>query len=252
MMMTTTMMTTTHRSTRLRRVLLAAGAAIAIAGAAHGAAHTSQPFRGVKANVGTVTHSYDGGRHVLTLSPDFKVPDTPAPHWQIVDRAGNTYLLQRLVVKDDKLNRAVTVPSYITSIASVQIWCAWAETLLGEARFDTVIDLGGKDDAGGTRVSSAFKGAKANRGFVRHDHQDGRCVLTLSDDFVVPDTPAPHWQVVDRRGNVYLLQRLAVKGDHLNRSITVPAYVSDIDRVQIWCSWAEVLLGEARFDPPVP
>jgi hypothetical protein len=73
-------------------------------------------------------------------------------------------------------------------------------------------------------------------------------VLTLSDDFVVPDTPAPHWQVVDDRGNVYLLQRLEIKGDKLNKTITVPSYVQSITRVQIWCAWAEVLLGEASFN----
>ena len=38
--------------------------------------HTSKPFAGVKANTGTVRHSKEGGRSVLTLSDDFKVPDT--------------------------------------------------------------------------------------------------------------------------------------------------------------------------------
>jgi len=44
----------------------------------------------------------------------------------------------------------------------------------------------------------------------------------LGADFVTPDTPAPHWQVVDSRGNTYLLQRLKIKGDKFNKSITVP------------------------------
>jgi hypothetical protein len=79
-------------------------------------------------------------------------------------------------------------------------------------------------------------------------------VLTLSDDFKVPDTPDPHWQVVDSKGNTYLLQRLGAKNlaglakDRINMSITLPAYVKDVAKVQIYCAWAEVVLGEAPFD----
>ena len=47
-----------------------------------------------------------------------------------------------------------------------------------------------------THTSTRFEGPKANQGSVTHSVQDGKNVLTLSDDFVVPDTPAPHWQVV--------------------------------------------------------
>src|SRR5205814_1488603 len=89
--------------------------------------HTSKTFAGVKANTGTVTHAQQGNKEILTLSDDFKVPDSPAPHWQIVDSMGKTYLLQRLVIKGDKLNRTITVPAYIPDIARVQIWCAWAQ-----------------------------------------------------------------------------------------------------------------------------
>src|SRR3989441_4966258 len=32
----------------------------------------------------------EGGQSVLTLSEDFKVPDTPDPHWQVVDSKGRT------------------------------------------------------------------------------------------------------------------------------------------------------------------
>lgn len=98
--------------------------------------HTTTVFKGVKVNGGTVTHTHDGGRSTLTLSDDFKVPDTPAPHWQVVDSKGNTYLLQRLMIKGDKLNKTIVVPSYVHDITKVQIWCAFAETLLGEASFD--------------------------------------------------------------------------------------------------------------------
>ena len=103
--------------------------------------HTSKMFSGAKVNAGTVTHTVKDGKHVLTLSDDFKVPDTPDPHWQIVDSKGNTYLLQRLGVKalaglaKDRINTSITLPPYITDIAKVQIYCAWAEAVLGEAPF---------------------------------------------------------------------------------------------------------------------
>lgn len=99
--------------------------------------------------------------------------------------------------------------------------------------------------------SSTFMGAKVNGGTVTHSNEGGKSVLTLSDDFKVPDTPDPHWQVVDSKGNVYLLQKLAIKGDKINRAITVPEYVKDVQKVQIWCAFAEVLLGEASFPQPV-
>jgi len=51
--------------------------------------------------------------------------------------------------------------------------------------------------------SGAFIGPTANTGFVTMTKQNGKIVLTLSDDFVVPDTPDPHWRVVDSKGTVY-------------------------------------------------
>ena len=130
--------------TRVTRSLSACAAATAILAAGlvavaadHPATtHTSKMFQGPKANTGTVTHSVSNGHDLLTLSDDFKVPQTPAAHWQIVDSRGNTYLLQRLAIKDNKVNRSIVVPAYVPDIARVQIWCAWAETLLGEASFE--------------------------------------------------------------------------------------------------------------------
>ncbi len=49
----------------------------------------------------------------------------------------------------------------------------------------------------------------------------------------------------------YLLQKLTIKSDKVNRSITLPAYVPDVSKVQIWCAFAEVVLGEASFQQPV-
>lgn len=109
---------------------------------------------------------------------------------------------------------------------------------------------------GDGHTSTKFEGAKANKGTVTHTVKDGKNVLTLSADFQVPETPDPHWQIVDSKGNTYLLQKLkvkggALKGDQINKSITVPAYVPDIAKVQIWCAWAETNLGEASFERPV-
>jgi hypothetical protein len=107
-----------------------------------------------------------------------------------------------------------------------------------------------------SRTSRPFTGAKANTGTVTYSVKDGKGVLTLSDDFKVPDTPDPHWQVVDSKGEVYLLQRLPVKSlgglvkDRINMSITLPSYVHDVAKVQIYCAWAEAVLGEAPFDAP--
>jgi hypothetical protein len=105
-------------------------------------------------------------------------------------------------------------------------------------------------------ISSKFAGAKANTGTVTHSVVEGKNILTLSDDFKVPETPDPHWQVVDSKGNTYLLQKLKINGgalkrDKVNTRITVPAYVPDISKVQIWCAYAEVVLGEASFEQPV-
>jgi hypothetical protein len=102
-------------------------------------AHTSKPFTGVKANTGTVTHTKVNGMNVLTLSDDFKVPDAPDAHWQVVDSKGNVYLLDRVQAKNGKYNKSITLPPYIPDVAKVQIWCAFAETLLGEAPFDSPV-----------------------------------------------------------------------------------------------------------------
>jgi len=107
------------------------------------------------------------------------------------------------------------------------------------------------------RTTRPFSGAKVNGGTVTYSVKDGKAVLTLSDDFKVPDTPDPHWQVVDSRGAVFTLQRLGVKSlgglakDRVNMSITLPAYVRDIAKVQIYCAWAEAVLGETSFDAPL-
>jgi hypothetical protein len=51
--------------------------------------------------------------------------------------------------------------------------------------------------------SGLFKGPKANTGFVTASMEGGKIVLALSNDFQNPDTPDPHWQVIDSQGAVY-------------------------------------------------
>jgi hypothetical protein len=114
-----------------------AGFALLVAGHAFaaGSAQTSAPFAGPKANTGTVSFAHDGDKRVLTLSSDFVTPETPDPHWQVVDSNGNVYTLERLKIKEDRENRSVTLPAYVRDVAKVVIWCAFAEANLGEAAF---------------------------------------------------------------------------------------------------------------------
>ncbi|MGH7251773.1 MAG: hypothetical protein ACREIK_07930 [Nitrospiraceae bacterium] len=142
-------MTGSFRSVRL--AVLSAVIAVGLLSATTGFAadaHTTSKFEGVKANSGTATHSSQSSKDTLTWSDDFKIPDTPAPHWQVVDSKGNVYLLNRLVIKGDKQNRTIEVPSYVKDISKVQIWCAFAEVLLGEAPFSKPIKTvaAGRDD----------------------------------------------------------------------------------------------------------
>jgi hypothetical protein len=34
-------------------------------------------------------------------------------------------------------------------------------------------------------------------------------------------------------------------------SITLPSYIRDVAKVQIYCAWAEAVLGEASFGAPL-
>ena len=61
--------------------------------------HTSSQFQGPKANTGTVTHYVENGKSMLKVSDDFKVPDTPAPTWRVVDSKGVVYTLDAFKIK---------------------------------------------------------------------------------------------------------------------------------------------------------
>ena len=119
--------------------LIAMLVVIPAAVAAEGGSHVSGKFAGPKANTGTVMHFTEGGKSILKLSDDFVVPDTPDPHWQVIDSKGNVYLLSRMPIKDGKVNRQIVLPKYIRDIAKVQVWCAFAETNLGEASFSSPV-----------------------------------------------------------------------------------------------------------------
>jgi hypothetical protein len=101
-------------------------------------------------------------------------------------------------------------------------------------------------------TSSQFQGPKANTGTVTHYVENGKSKLMVSNEFKVPDTPAPTWRVVDSTGNIYTLDAFKIKGgDHQKREIVVSSYIPNIAKVQVYCAWAEVLLGEANFAGPV-
>lgn len=102
----------------------------------------------------------------------------------------------------------------------------------------------------GSHMTSKFEGPKANTGMAIHMTENGKSMLKVSDDFKVPDTPAPTWRVVDSKGTVYTLDAFKTKPGE-KRMIMVPPYVRDIAKVQVYCAWAEVLLGEANFSSPV-
>jgi len=128
----------------MRRMLAAFALLVTLVGMTTAATYapktwTSKPFMGAKANTGTVSATVDMGKITLKVSDDFVIPDTPAPSWQIVDSKGNTYLLNQFKIKGDKTNRQITLPSYIKDVAKVQVWCSFAEALLGETTFETIV-----------------------------------------------------------------------------------------------------------------
>ncbi|MFN7933040.1 MAG: hypothetical protein U0R19_06910 [Bryobacteraceae bacterium] len=99
-------------------------------------------------------------------------------------------------------------------------------------------------------MTSKFEGPKANTGTAIHMTVNGKSMLKVSDDFKVPDTPAPTWRVVDSKGTIYTLDAFKIKGGE-KREVVVPAYVHNIAKVQVYCAWAEVILGESSFSSPV-
>ena len=100
-------------------------------------------------------------------------------------------------------------------------------------------------------MTSMFKGVEVNGGTANLYKKDGKTHLSFSMDFKTPGSPSPHWQVVDGNGNTFLLQRITIAGDKTNRDITLPSYIHSVKKIQVWCSFAEVVLGEATFDKTI-
>jgi hypothetical protein len=124
-------------STLALAAVIAAGVAFA---ANNGTERTTSQFQGAKANTGTATFFKEGGKNMLKVSDDFKVPDTPAPTWRVVDSKGQTYTLDAFKIKEGLGNgekRQVVVPAYVHDVAKVEVYCAWAQVLLGEAKFSS-------------------------------------------------------------------------------------------------------------------
>ena len=129
------------RTGQMLQMVLVAALAVAVLGAGSiaGADEMTKPFTGKAVNGGTVTLSKQGDKTMLSLSGDFQVPGSPDPHWQLVDSKGTVYLLDRLKLKDDKINTRIIVPAFVPDIVKVQMYCAWAEVVLGEAPFNQPI-----------------------------------------------------------------------------------------------------------------
>lgn len=96
--------------------------------------HTTKMFAGPKANTGTAIHMRASGKNIVKVSPDFKVPDTPAPTWRLIDAKGQVYTLDAFKISGGE-KREINVPDYVPNIAKVQVYCAFAEVVLGEAVF---------------------------------------------------------------------------------------------------------------------
>lgn len=129
------------RTGRMLQMVFGTAFAVAVLGVGSIATadEMTKPFTGKAVNGGTVTLSRQGDKATLSLSGDFQVPGSPDPHWQLVDSRGTVYLLDRLKLKDDRINTRITVPAFVADIVKVQMYCAWAEVVLGEAPFSTPI-----------------------------------------------------------------------------------------------------------------
>ena len=80
----------------------------ALATMAYGAdQHKTNKFEGPKANTGMAVHSMENRKSILRVTSDFKVPDTPAPTWRVVDSRGNIYTLDAFKIKGGEKREAV-------------------------------------------------------------------------------------------------------------------------------------------------
>jgi len=66
--------------------------------------------------------------------------------------------------------------------------------------------LGAGSIAAADEMTRPFTGKAVNGGTVTLSKQGDKTTLSLSGDFQVPGSPDPHWQLVDSKGTVYLLE----------------------------------------------
>lgn len=102
---------------------------------------TTGMFKGVEAKTGSVELYRVGSEFHLRVSKDFKIPQTPAPSWQVVDGRGNAFLFNQFKIAGGKTNQDIKLPAYVTSISKVRVYCTFAEVVLGEASFAKTIVL---------------------------------------------------------------------------------------------------------------
>src|SRR5437879_5656774 len=107
---------------KLNRLMFVLTLLASISFAASGDSHSTSKFEGPKANTGMAVHTVENGKSILRVTADFKVPDTPAPTWRVVDTKGNIYTLDAFKTKSGE-KREVVVPNYIHDIAKVQVYC---------------------------------------------------------------------------------------------------------------------------------
>jgi hypothetical protein len=66
----------------------------------------------------------------------------------------------------------------------------------------------------------------ASNGFAAEAHitsqSEGVKAKAVSDDLKIPEAPAPPWQVVDSKGNVYLLTPLKTKDGKVSVEYVIP------------------------------
>src|SRR5436305_9428610 len=141
---------------------------------------------------------------------------TPFRSWNVKPRrpSGRTTFTRRTEMK--QINRVLSVFAVLAVMVTVNSFAAKMDV----------------------HTSSQFQGPKANTGTVSHSVENGKSMLRVSDDFKVPDTPAPTWRAVDSKGNVYTLDAFKTKSGE-KREVVVPHYVSNIVKVQVYCAFAE-------------
>ena len=76
--------------------------------------------------------------------------------------------------------------------------------------------------AADAHTTSNFEGVKANTSMAAQAREATGDTRAASEDVRIPETAAPRWQVVDSKGNVYLLTPLQTKDGKASVEYVVP------------------------------